>query len=149
MIVRVGGVRELGTKVKNECLCIRLVSEKGTYLFVEGQVAFIFLKVHHNTLPELTACYLVRRADTPNILLARLFSSLPPDGNRLSSNSPVVSVHLINDDNGRGRVLAKYIHQQLSHPLDQGCLLLGTGTFFGDFDIDVRHDLVPFYDVRS
>jgi hypothetical protein len=37
MIVRVGGVRKLGTKVKNECLCIRLVSEKGTYLSGESQ----------------------------------------------------------------------------------------------------------------
>jgi hypothetical protein len=37
MIVWVGGVRELGSKVKNECLCIRLVSEKGTYLSGESQ----------------------------------------------------------------------------------------------------------------
>ena len=52
------------------------------------------------------------------------------------ADPPVIQVHLIDNDDGGLRVLARHLGKQPGHTLDQPCLLFRGGALTGNPDVD-------------
>jgi hypothetical protein len=56
-----------------------------------------------------------------------------------ASDTPIVRIHLIDGDDGGGRVFPQGFLQQAGYALDEDGFLFGGGAFTRDADVDVGH----------